>query len=93
MKIVGYIEKVTHDLSPDIWRKMIDELPELERSHAEIEFSNLLQAFVVERNERIGEFVWCEDDDEIVVKGNLASLRPLAEHIATRIGGRFMPSL
>ena len=93
MKIVGYIEKVSHDLSPDVWRKMIDELPQLERSHADIEYSNLLQAFFVERNETIGEFAWCEDDDEIVVKGDLAALRGLAEQIATRLGGRFMPTL
>lgn len=93
MKKVGYIEKVSHDLSPDVWRKLIDEIPELERATTDASFNGLLHAYLIHRNERIGEFEWSDEEDEIVVRGELEDVQILSERIATRLGGRFMPSL
>jgi hypothetical protein len=49
-------------------------------------------AYVVEQGVPVGMMTWAEDDsDEILVSGSAPIVRTVAEEIAERLSGRFVP--
>ena len=89
MKKIGSVVQKNHDLTPQAWRALIDELPELERPTNEPDAPEILHAFLIRRDERVGAFQWSENPAAILVSGELSQVREIAEMIANRLGGQF----
>ncbi|MGI9516187.1 MAG: hypothetical protein ACR2NP_04010 [Pirellulaceae bacterium] len=88
MNVSGHIEPVSRELSHDVWQDVIAEMPQLQPRRNDPEY-----AYLTKRGDNIGAFQWKPEEDEITVLGELDTVRGIAEQIATRIGGRFVPSM
>ncbi len=89
MKKIGCVVQKNHDLTAQSWCSLIDELPQLERPTNEPDAPEILHAFLIRRDERVGAFQWTESPAAIVVSGELSQVREFAEMIANRLGGQF----